>query len=121
MTIITVILGGIIMMKRTYSQHSKTVMNLLAKQIQLGRKQRGWSEQELATRAGISRATVQKIEKADPGVAVGLVFECAFLVGVTLFAPEKATLVTEMNRLGQYLSLFPKRTHPQKIDLDDNF
>jgi transcriptional regulator with XRE-family HTH domain len=35
---------------------------LLAKQIQLGRKQRKWTEHELADRAGISRATLQKTE-----------------------------------------------------------
>ena len=43
------------MKKRAYSRYTKEAMHLMGMQIQLGRKQKGWTEKELAERAGISR------------------------------------------------------------------
>ncbi len=70
---------------RTYSRITVEAAHLLGKQIRLGRKQRKWTETELAERAGIARATVQKIEKGDLTCSLGLFFEAAILVGVNLF------------------------------------
>ena len=64
----------------------------MAEQIKLGRKQRQWTEKNLAERAGISRATLQKIEKGDMSCAVGSVFEVAALVGVVLFESDNMPL-----------------------------
>jgi transcriptional regulator with XRE-family HTH domain len=77
---------------RIYSRFTREAVALLAKQIQLGRKQREWTERELAGRAGISRAALQKIEKGNLSVTIGLVFEVATLVGVPLFEAERAPL-----------------------------
>lgn len=60
---------------RIYSSYTREAAALLGKQVRLGRIQRKWTEQELAERAGLSRATLQKIEKRDPSVAIGRVFE----------------------------------------------
>lgn len=57
---------------RAYSRYTREAAALLAKQVQLGRKRRKWTERELADRAGISRATLQKIEKGDLSVAIGI-------------------------------------------------
>lgn len=43
----------------------------------------------LSKRAGISRRTLQKIERGDPKCEIGLVFEVANLVGVNLRSPQK--------------------------------
>ncbi len=51
--------------QRTYSKYAQEAVTLLGEQIKLGRKQRQWSEKNLAERAGISRATLQKIESID--------------------------------------------------------
>ncbi|WP_411726550.1 helix-turn-helix transcriptional regulator [Methyloglobulus sp.] len=48
--------------QRTYSKYAQEAAILLSEQIKLGRKKRKWSERNLADRAGISRATLQKIE-----------------------------------------------------------
>ena len=77
---------------------------LLARQIRLGRKQRRWTELELAERAGISRATLQKIEKGELGVAIGLVFEVAVLVGVPLFEQESHSLMGHIARTDDKLA-----------------
>ena len=59
-------LSGLAMVKqRAYSKYAKEAAFLLGQQIKLGRKNRQWSEQNLAERAGISRATLQKIEAGE--------------------------------------------------------
>lgn len=107
--------------ERTYSRYTHEAALLLAKQIRLGRKQHRWSEHELAGRAGISRATLQKIEKGDLGVAIGLVFEVAALVGVILFDPERAAIVAHIARTDDRLALLPTSVRKQRPALDDDF
>lgn len=65
-------------------KHAKEAAVLLGEQIKLGRKQKRWTENELTERAGISRATLQKIAKGDMSCAIGLVFEVATLVNIPL-------------------------------------
>lgn len=94
---------------------------MLARQIQLGRKQRKWTEHELADRAGISRATLQKIEKGDLNVAVGLVFEVAALVGVTLFDQERDSLAAHIASIDDKLALLPSAVRKRRTSVDDEF
>ncbi len=107
--------------KRTYSQYSVEAATLLGAQIKLGRKQRKWTESELASRAGISRATLQKIEKGDMTCAVGLVFEVATLVRVHLFDSDKTSITMQMDRMNDKLSLLPKTVHKTRKAVDDDF
>ncbi|OOG24354.1 transcriptional regulator [Thioalkalivibrio denitrificans] len=106
---------------RTYSKYSREALSLLGKQIRMGRKQRRWSEHALAERAGIARATLQKIEKGDPGCAIGLVFEVAALVGVPLFEADMAGLPRQHERLDDKLALLPKAVRPAATAVDDDF
>lgn len=106
---------------RTYSRYSSEAATLLGKQIKLGRKQRKWTEHELADRAGISRATVQKIEKGDLTCAIGLVFEVATLVGVTLFDTENTSLTMLLERTDDKIALLPKAIHKSRKTVDDDF
>jgi len=115
------ILAGKMVKERTYSRYTREAASLLAKQIQLGRKQRKWTEHELAERAGISRATLQKIEKGDFGVAIGLVFEVAALVGVTLFDKERSALATHIARTDDNLALLPSAVRKRRKPVDDEF
>ena len=107
--------------ERTYSRYTREAEALLAKQIKLGRKQREWSEAELADRAGISRATLQKIEKGDMGVAIGLVFEVATLVGVTLFDQDRDTLARHIVHANDKLALMPSTIRNRHRPVDDDF
>ncbi len=106
---------------RTYSRFSLEACTLLAKQIQLARKQRRWSEHELADRAGISRATLQKIEKGDMSCAIGLVFEVAVLVGIKLYEVEYPALIDQIERTQDKITLLPKRIHHKPEEVDDDF
>ena len=107
--------------ERTYSRYTREAATLLAKQIQLGRKQRKWTEHDLAERAGISRATLQKIEKGDLSVAVGLVFEVAALVGVALFDGERGSLASHIARADDKLALLPSAVRKRRKSVDDEF
>ena len=107
--------------ERTFSRYTREAATLLAKQIQLGRKQRHWTEHELADRAGISRATLQKIEKGDLGVAIGLVLEVAALVGVALFDEERASLAPHIARTDDKLALLPSAIRKRRKSVDDEF
>jgi transcriptional regulator with XRE-family HTH domain len=110
------------MMKdRTYSKYTREAVVLLGKQVRLGRKQRKWTEHELAERAGIARATLQKIEKGDVSVAIGLVFEVAALVGVRLFDQEASTLVGHISRTDDKLAVLPGSVRKPGKAVDDEF
>lgn len=106
---------------RAYSRYSTEAASLLGNLIKLGRKERKWSENELAERAGISRATVQKIEKGDLSCAIGLVFEAAILVGVNLFDAENKSLAEQIERTNDKLALLPKAIHKSRKGVDDEF
>lgn len=106
---------------RTYSKYVGEAAALLGKQVKLGRKRRKWSEHNLADRAGISRATLQKIEKGELSCAIGLVFEVAALVGVKLFNADSPSLATHLERADDKLALLPKAVHKSKKTIDDDF
>jgi len=107
--------------KRIYSQYALEAACLLGEQIKLGRKQRQWSETNLAERAGISRATLQKIEKGDMSCAIGLVFEVATLVGVKLFEQDKHPLSRQLEHTKDKIALLPKRIKTKTKAVHDDF
>ena len=106
---------------RAYSKYTTEAVALLSQQIKLERKRRKWSELELAERAGISRATLQKIEKGEKSCAIGIVFEVAAIVGITLFESDQQPLARHIERTQEMLSLLPKRIRTNKKVIDDDF
>ncbi len=106
---------------RTYSRHSAQALRLLGKQVRLARKRRGMSEAALAERVGIARSTLQLIEKGDPKVEIGLVFEAAVLAGVDLFAPEATSLAPQIERIDDKLALLPQSIRKPRGEVKDDF
>ena len=106
---------------RTYSKYAQEAALLMGKHIKLGRKQKKWSEQSLADRAGISRATLQKIEKGEMSCTIGLVFEAAALVGVNLFEQDKLPLPARIEQTNDKIALLPQRIQPKTKTVDDDF
>ena len=107
--------------QRTYSKHTEKAAMLMGEQIKLGRKLRKWSEKNLADRAGISRATLQKIENGGMNCAIGLVFEVATLVGVNLFEQDKHSLSKQIEQTRDKVALLPQRIRAKAIEVDDDF
>ncbi len=107
--------------QRTYSKYTLEAVTLLGDQIKLSRKQRKWSEKNLAERAGISRATLQKIESGDMSCAIGLIFEVATLVGINLFEQDKLPLSRNIEQTRDKIALLPKRIKRKTKAVHDDF
>ena len=93
--------------------------HLLGLQVQEGRRRRRWTQSELAERMGVSKATLAKVERGDPSVALGTAFEAAILVGVPLFAGDADSKRSEERRLEDRLALLPERV--RRVPVDDDF
>lgn len=106
---------------RTYARYNIEVVNLLGKQIKLGRKRRKWTEMELAQRAGISLSTLKRLEKGDMTCAVGIVFEVAMLVGVKLYNSDDLVFGTFKELIEDKITLLPKTIRHSSKEIDDDF
>ena len=106
---------------RVYSKYSRTAVALLGKSIQLARKERKWSEQALAERAGISRSTLVKVEKGDLHCEIGLVFELATIMGIKLFDADVMDLAKSIVQIDDKIALLPRRIHSVAMVVEDDF
>lgn len=76
----------------------KTVEQL-GESIKLARLRRKLSADQVAERANISRKTLGRMEKGDPGIAIGILAQVLFVLGL-----EKDLLkVAEDDKLGRKL------------------
>lgn len=108
--------------KRAVSRYSRTALLLLGRLIRQARLERKMTTAALAERAGISRGLVQRIEKGDPGCAIGAVFEVAAIVGVPLFnADHQSTLSDALASSTKTLTLLPKAARSAKTKAHDAF
>ena len=106
---------------RTYSRLTREALVLLGKQIRLARKGRRMSEHDLAARIGIARSTLQRLEKGEPTVEIGLMLEAATLTGVDLFVPEATTLAPQIDRVDDKLALMPGSIRRPPREVEDDF
>ncbi|MDE0004671.1 MAG: helix-turn-helix transcriptional regulator [Rhodospirillaceae bacterium] len=106
---------------RSYSRLTREALALLGARIKLGRKARRMPEKDLAARVGIARSTLQKIERGDPTVNIGLVFEAAVIVGVPLFVPDRTRLAPYLERVSDKLALLPKSVRSSPSAVHDDF
>jgi len=117
-------------LNRAYSRYSLEAIALLGQMIRAGRIERKITGAEMATRMGISRALIQRIEKGYPGCAIGAVFEAAAITGVPLFQTDRGrgTVDMDLDRMsahraitGEILSLLPKTARKSKRAIKDDF
>lgn len=107
--------------KRTYARYTIEGIALLGKMIRLGRKQRRMSEHELAERLGVARSTLQRMEKGDPKVEIGLMFEAAAIVGVKLFDADERNVTALAERTDDRIAILPKHVYKTGKLIDDDF
>ena len=105
---------------RALSGATTEALALMATVVRAGRLGRGWTVGELAERVGVSRPTIVKIERGDPGVAIATVFESAVLVGVPLFDPRPDVRAQYRARMTTELALLPTAARPRR-KIDDDF
>ena len=108
-------------MKRTYSAYSTDAMYLLGTAIRAERKIKKMSEKELAERVGVARSVVQRVEKGDMTCGVGIVFELAHIVGISLFDAGASRLSSHIKQVEEKLTLLPKAIRKKTRVIDDDF
>lgn len=106
---------------RTYSRYTQAAATLLGALVRAARKQRGLTEQDLATRAGISRGLLSRIEKGELRCELGAAFEVASIVGLKLFDADEPTLARRIQDTDEKLALLPKSVRKERRVVNDDF
>ncbi|MCC6920484.1 MAG: helix-turn-helix transcriptional regulator [Alphaproteobacteria bacterium] len=106
---------------RPYSRYSREAVQLLGRSIRRARIEKKLTVAELATRAGLSRGLMQRIEQGDPGCGIGPVFETAAIVGIRLFEADQAGLSAMTAANDAALTLLPRAVRPARPEIDDDF
>lgn len=75
--------------------------------------------EELAERVGANHTTIRRLERGEPGVALGTALEAAVIVGLPLFAEDPALRRLEARRVQERLALMPRPR--KKAPIDDDF
>ena len=104
---------------RSYSPAAVDALQVMGGFIQLRRKERGLTVQQLADKAGVSRGLVHRIERGDPKCEIGVVFELATLMGIPLFIDGVQLPILRANFEAR-LAVLPKRIKP-KPEVSDDF
>ena len=107
--------------RRLYSRETIEAAQLLGAQVALARRERRWSARELAERAGITQATLRKVERGDPTVSLGVAFEVATLVGVPLFHEDRTRLSLDLDRTRGRVAVLPQRVRIPRGGVKDDF
>lgn len=106
---------------RATSRYSLDALQLLGQLIREARLEKGLTTTDLATRAGISRALLQRIEKGDPGCSIGAVFEAAAICELVLFDSDDRLLAARLARQSEKMALLPKSVRTTRRDVNDDF
>jgi transcriptional regulator with XRE-family HTH domain len=107
--------------KQSYARYTLAAATLLGQMIQIERKARRMTAQELADRLGVARGTVQRLETGDPKVELGLAFEACALMGVRLFDENLGGLTGRVEETSRQLALLPKYARAKHRVADDDF
>lgn len=106
---------------RAHSRYSREAVVLLGGLIRAARKERKMTALEVASRAGISRGLVQRIEKGDLNCAIGAAFEAAAIVGINLFNSESHSLAGHIRQVEDKLTLLPQSIRKKSKVVADEF
>lgn len=106
---------------RPYSQYSLNALELLGQLVREARLGKAMTTTDLASRAGISRALLQRIERGDPGCSIGAVFEVAALCGVPLFELDHRQLTNHLAYHREKMTLLPKAVRTSSKVVKDDF
>jgi ribosome-binding protein aMBF1 (putative translation factor) len=105
----------------TNSRATKSTVSYLGNLIKLARKERGFSQHELAERINVSRSSIQRVELGNTKAHIGVVFEACFVLGIPLMGCDKEH-VNNLSRMLSYMNrLIPGDIQNKNIDFNDNF
>lgn len=107
--------------KTSYSRYTLAAVHHLGQLVRLKRIERRISAQELSSRLGVARGTLQRLEHGDPTVALGIAFEACTLLSIPLFEEDRSRLTARVDEAGRRLALLPKAARARAVKLDDDF
>lgn len=107
--------------KRSYARYTIAAVELLGRLVQVERKARRMTAQEMAARLGIDRGTLQRLERGDPKVELGVAFEACAIVGIPLFDENTQGLTMRLDEVNRRLALLPSRIRPKQLSVSDDF
>jgi DNA-binding XRE family transcriptional regulator len=107
--------------KHNDARYTLSAAILIGRLIEIERKTRRMTAQELAERLGVARGTVQRLEAGDPKVELGLAFEACALMGIRLFDEDQCGLSGRLDEAGKRLVLLPKYARARQMVVDDDF
>jgi transcriptional regulator with XRE-family HTH domain len=107
--------------KRSYARYTIAAVELLGSLVQLERKSRRMTAQELADRLGIDRSTLHRLERGDPKVEVGLAFEACAILSIPLFDEDAQGITTRLENTSKRLALLPRRVRATPLSVSDDF
>lgn len=95
------------------------MLGVLGEDLRLARLRRRLSAQQVADRAGISRSTLQNLEKGSPSVSVGNVLQVLVVLGLEksfaeLAADDRLGRKLEDARLTETRQRAPRRSKPER-------
>ena len=93
--------------------------------ISSGRKERRFTQAELANRVGVGRMTIVRMEKGAPEVAIGHYLTAAWILGLPVLSWDDFAGLRSDSSVSAYLKTLgrhlPKRVRRQQADTDDHF
>jgi len=107
--------------KRSYARYTIAAVELIGTLIQLERKSRRMTAQDMSDRLGIDRSTLQRLEKGDPKVELGLAFEACAILGIPLFEEDAQGVTLRLDQAGKRLALLPNRVRHKPLSVSDDF
>jgi transcriptional regulator with XRE-family HTH domain len=107
--------------KRSYARYTIAAATLLGTLIQLERKSRRMTTQDMADRLGVDRGTLQRLEHGDPKVELGLAFEACAILNLPLFEEDTPGLTLRLDEAGKRLALLPSRIRAKTLGVSDDF
>ncbi|MFC0179535.1 hypothetical protein [Thorsellia kenyensis] len=95
-------------------QHFATLLNI-------ARKEKQFTIEDLCARVNTSKPTMLKILKGDSTVKIGIYFETAWILDVPLFEADPQRFSAQKRLIEKIDTLLPTRVLSKKEIVDDNF
>lgn len=105
---------------RPTSRYAEEALRLFGTLIRTARIERRMTAEELAERAGVSRGLIHRLESGHPGSSLGVAFEVAAILGISLFEADGA-LTTTLDQADLRLRLLPKAVRTSTREVRDDF
>lgn len=106
---------------RAYANYTLDAIALMGALIREARVRRDLTASDVATRAGISRALLGRIERGYAGCSIGAVFEVATVCGVSLFDLDARAMAHQLAHQQEKLCLLPQSVRAKVQPFNDDF